>query len=71
MARDVDQMYTKIFEMLAMVGRMGKPTDFDKRALGRFVYFEDRRIIQNKIGNFNSCPRTSEAAIFYAIFSMR
>lgn len=41
MARDVDQMYGKIFEMLAMVGRMGKPTDFDKRALGRLVYFEN------------------------------
>ena len=40
MDRDVDQMYRKIFEMLAMVGRMEKPTEFDQRAgRGTFVYF--------------------------------
>jgi len=32
MDRDVDQMYKKIFEMLAIVGRMEKPTEFDQRA---------------------------------------
>jgi len=40
MDRDVDQMYKKIFDMLAIVGRMEKPTEFDQRAgPGSFFLF--------------------------------
>ena len=46
MDRDVDQMYRKIFEMLAMVGRMEKPTEFDQRAgKGTFVYFPSQLFV--------------------------
>nr|AAV73848.1 envDll2-06 [Oikopleura dioica] len=60
MDRDVDQMYKKIFEMLAIVGRMEKPTEFDQRAGPEGGCFIRQKIRIENSGEEYSAKRNSK-----------